>query len=240
MTTRSRVDESAPAAAARLPLGAWWLVAALHVWPELFVPAPQAVWARRGDSVTVHDGRVGLSGHYLWEHVWASLWRLLRGVGLAIVAGVAARPADVFLTWGEPPDLVAEKIDRARAAAAREGGRLAFGIRLHVIARDTAGEAWAETERMLAGLDPRVVADRQAEMRASQSEGQRRMTALHDGDPSRLLVAPNLWAGIGLVRAGAGTALSGSFDEVAERMAEYHETGIDEFILSGYPHLEEV
>lgn len=116
MTTRSRVDESAPAAAARparrriavpapvarragrlgagaasagLLLGAWWLVAALHVWPELFVPAPQAVWARLVDSVTVHDGRVGLSGHYLWEHVWASLWRLLRGVGLAIVAGVA-------------------------------------------------------------------------------------------------------------------------------------------------------
>lgn len=153
---------------------------------------------------------------------------------------VAARHADVYLTWGEPPDLVAEKVARARAVAAREGADLAFGIRLHVIARDTSEAAWAEADRMLAGLDPRVVADRQAEMRASQSEGQRRMTALHDGDPSRLLVSPNLWAGIGLVRAGAGTALVGSFDEVADRIAEYHALGIDEFILSGYPHLEEV
>ncbi len=153
---------------------------------------------------------------------------------------VAARHADVYLTWGEPPGAVADKVVRASEVAASEGARLAFGIRLHVIARPTSEEAWAEADRMLAGLDPRVVEERQAEMRASQSEGQRRMTALHDGDPSRLLVAPNLWAGIGLVRAGAGTALVGSFAEVADRIAEYHELGIDEFILSGYPHLEEV
>ncbi len=65
------------------------------------------------------------------------------------------------------------------------------------------------------------------------------MAALHGGDPSRLVVGPNLWAGIGLVRGGAGTALVGSHDEVAERIAEYHEIGFDEFILSGHPHLEE-
>ncbi len=153
---------------------------------------------------------------------------------------VAARHADVYLTWGEPPDQVAEKIARAREAADREERELSFGIRLHVIARDTSDEAWDETERILAGLDPSVVAERQDEMRASQSEGQRRMTDLHGGDPSRLLVAPNLWAGIGLVRAGAGTALVGSHAEVADRIAEYHGLGIDEFILSGYPHLEEV
>ncbi|MGD9695722.1 MAG: ABC transporter permease [Thermoleophilia bacterium] len=70
-------------------LGAWWLVAELEIWPELFVPRPAAVWDRFVESITVHDGRKGLSGYYLWEHVWASLWRLLRGVGLAIVAGVA-------------------------------------------------------------------------------------------------------------------------------------------------------
>ncbi len=171
----------------------------------------------------------------------ATPWpRIYLGGSSAEAMTVAARHADVFLTWGEPPDLVAEKIDRARVVAGREGGSLSFGIRLHVIARDTPEEAWVETERMLAGLDPRMVADRQAEMRASQSEGQRRMTTLHGGDPSRLLVSPNLWAGIGLVRAGAGTALVGSFDEVADRIVEYHEIGIDEFILSGYPHLEEI
>ena len=65
------------------------------------------------------------------------------------------------------------------------------------------------------------------------------MTELHGGRTDHLEVAPNLWAGIGLVRGGAGTALVGSHEEVADRIAEYHDVGIDEFILSGYPHLEE-
>jgi len=69
-------------------LGLWWLVVALKVWPELFVPSPTAVWERFIDSVTVHDGQRGLSGYYLWEHLWASLERILQGVGLAIVFGV--------------------------------------------------------------------------------------------------------------------------------------------------------
>ena len=65
------------------------------------------------------------------------------------------------------------------------------------------------------------------------------MLALHGGRTDQLEVSPNLWAGVGLVRGGAGTALVGSHEEVADRIAEYHELGIDEFILSGYPHLEE-
>ena len=65
------------------------------------------------------------------------------------------------------------------------------------------------------------------------------MVALHGGRTDALEVSPNLWAGIGLVRGGAGTALVGSHEEVADRIAEYHGLGIDEFILSGYPHLEE-
>jgi alkanesulfonate monooxygenase len=108
-----------------------------------------------------------------------------------------------------------------------------------VIARDTAEEAWAEAQRLLDGLDPAAIDRAQTIQRASQSEGQRRMLQLHGGRLDQLEVYPNLWAGVGLVRGGAGTALVGSHDEVAERIAEYHELGIDEFILSGYPHLEE-
>jgi alkanesulfonate monooxygenase len=153
---------------------------------------------------------------------------------------VAARYADVYLTWGEPPAQVAEKLDRVRAAAAEANRSLRFGIRLHAIARDTSEEAWAEADRLLTGLDPEAIARAQEVQRASQSEGQRRMTALHEGRTDALEISPNLWAGVGLVRGGAGTALVGSHEEVADRIAEYHDLGIDEFILSGYPHLEEV
>jgi alkanesulfonate monooxygenase len=84
------------------------------------------------------------------------------------------------------------------------------------------------------------VASVQAGLARSESEGQRRMLALHgSGSRDRLEIHPNLWAGIGLVRGGAGTALVGSHDEVAERIHEYAALGIEEFVLSGYPHLEE-
>lgn len=151
---------------------------------------------------------------------------------------VAARYADVYLTWGEPPDAVAAKLDAVRERADQHGRTLRFGIRLHVITRDSAADAWAEADRLLAGLDPEAIERAQAIQRASGSEGQRRMVELHGGRTDALEVYPNLWAGIGLVRGGAGTALVGSHEEVAERIAEYHELGIDEFILSGYPHLE--
>ena len=80
----------------------------------------------------------------------------------------------------------------------------------------------------------------QAVLRSSQSVGQQRMLDLHRGTSTDLEISPNLWAGVGLVRGGAGTALVGSHAQVADRIAEYHELGIDEFVLSGYPHLEEV
>jgi alkanesulfonate monooxygenase len=152
---------------------------------------------------------------------------------------VAARYADVYLTWGEPPGAVAEKLDKVRESAKLAGRELRFGIRLHVITRDSADDAWAQAQRLLDGLDPAAIERAQAIQRASGSEGQRRMTELHGGRTDALEISPNLWAGVGLVRGGAGTALVGSHEQVADRIAEYHELGIDEFILSGYPHLEE-
>jgi len=153
--------------------------------------------------------------------------------------GVAARRADVYLTWGEPPDLVAPRVERVRHLAAREGRDVRFGIRLHVISRDRASDAWAETDRLLEQMDDDVIAQAQQGLANSESVGQQRMRELHGGSRESLVVAPNLWAGIGLVRGGAGTALVGDHDEVAERIAEYHALGFEEFILSGHPHVEE-
>jgi alkanesulfonate monooxygenase len=156
--------------------------------------------------------------------------------GSSAAAGpVAARHSDVYLTWGEPPAQVAEKLDWIRGL----NPGLRFGIRLHVIARDNAEQAWAEADRLLQGIPPAAIEAVQAGLRRSESEGQRRMLDLHGGSRDGLVVSPNLWAGVGLVRGGAGTALVGSHTEIADRIAEYAEIGISEFILSGYPHLEE-
>jgi alkanesulfonate monooxygenase len=153
---------------------------------------------------------------------------------------IAAEHVDVYLTWGEPPAAVAEKIDRVQAAAAERGRRVRFGIRLHTISRDTDTAAWAEAERLLDSVPAETIAQVQAKLRQSESEGQRRMTELHGGSRDGLEVYPNLWAGVGLGRGGAGTALVGSHAEVAERIEEYADAGIEEFVLSGYPHLEEL
>ena len=151
---------------------------------------------------------------------------------------VAARHADVYLTWGEPPAAVRDKIAWIRKLAADEGREVRFGIRMHTITRDTSEEAWAEARRLLAGIDDAAIARVQEGLRRSESVGQRRMLDLNAGSKDDLEIYPNLWAGVGLVRGGAGTALVGSHEEVAERIEEYHALGIDEFILSGYPHLE--
>jgi alkanesulfonate monooxygenase len=153
--------------------------------------------------------------------------------------GVAARHADVYLTWGEPPAQVTEKINQVQAQAGALGRTVRFGIRLHVISRDRSDQAWAEAGRLLAAVAPGQIEAAQAGLATSQSEGQRRQRQLHGGSTDRLVVAPNLWAGIGLVRGGAGTALVGSHEEVADRILDYHALGIDEFVLSGYPNLEE-
>jgi alkanesulfonate monooxygenase len=152
---------------------------------------------------------------------------------------VASRHADTYLTWGEPVAQAADKIDRVRKLAAEAGREVRFGLRIHVITRDTAKEAWATADSLIAGLSDADIALGQKRLGSVESVGQRRMLDLHQGSRDKLLIAPNLWAGVGLVRGGAGTALVGSHDEVAERISEYQAAGFDEFILSGYPHLEE-
>ena len=152
---------------------------------------------------------------------------------------VAARSADVVLTWGEPPDDVAKKIAAYKTAAAARGRTVKFGIRLHVIVRDTTAEAWKAADRLISHVSDETIAAAQKIFSRLDSVGQQRMLALHQGRREKLEVSPNLWAGVGLVRGGAGTALVGDPETVAARIKEYRDLGIETFILSGYPHLEE-
>ena len=154
---------------------------------------------------------------------------------------VAAEQVEVYLAWGEPPAMVTERLDRMRSLATAAGRHLRFGIRFHVIARPTSAQAWAEADRLVVGMDRKSVAAAQADFAKTQSVGQRRQAELAASaiGTERMEIHPNVWAGIGMVRGGVGTALVGSYEQVADRIAEYHALGFDEFILSGYPHLEE-
>lgn len=152
---------------------------------------------------------------------------------------VAGAEVDTYLSWGEPPAAVGEKLAAARAAAARHGRKLNFGVRLHVIVRDTADEAWRAADELIRYVDEDTIAKAQAKFNSMDSVGQRRMAALHGGSKDKLQIYPNLWAGVGLVRGGAGTALVGDGEQVANLMKEYMAVGVENFILSGYPHLEE-
>ncbi|WP_457391743.1 FMNH2-dependent alkanesulfonate monooxygenase [Roseateles sp. P5_E1] len=158
---------------------------------------------------------------------------------------LAAEQVDTYLTWGEPPAEVEKKLADVRERAAARGRRLHYGIRLHVIVRETEDEAWRAAGELLSELDEATVAAAQARFKSMDSVGQRRMAELHGGQFNKadvrqgLEIAPNLWAGVGLVRGGAGTALVGSPQQVADRIKEYSDIGLEYFILSGYPHLDE-
>ncbi|WP_419962946.1 FMNH2-dependent alkanesulfonate monooxygenase [Pantoea vagans] len=152
---------------------------------------------------------------------------------------VAANQIDTYLTWGEPVEQVAEKLAVVRQRAQENGRTLSYGIRLHVIVRETEEEAWAAADRLISHLDEETIAAAQKIFARMDSAGQARMSALHQGSRESLRIGPNLWAGVGLVRGGAGTALVGNPQQVADRIREYQALGIENFIFSGYPHLEE-
>jgi alkanesulfonate monooxygenase len=186
-----------------------------------------------GKHIRIEDGRL------LFKPIQSPRPPLYFGGSSDAGIDVAVDNVEKYLTWGEPPAQVAEKINRVRAAANRRGRHLSFGIRLHVIVRETAEAAWRAADELIKHVTDETVASAQKIFSRMDSVGQRRMAQLHAGQRDKLEISPNLWAGVGLVRGGAGTALVGDPETVAARIKEYQDLGIDTFILSGYPHLEE-
>lgn len=200
------------------------------------------VWKRlmQGETVDFHGKHVRVEGAKNFHPGVQTPWPPLYFGGSSEAAHeLAGKHVDAYLTWGEPPAAVAEKIADVRARAAKYGRTVRFGIRLHAIVRETETEAWAEADRLISRLTDEDIARAQANYAKMDSVGQSRMAALHGGRRDKLEVSPNLWAGVGLVRGGAGTSLVGDPETVAERMREYQALGVDTFVMSGYPHLEE-
>ena len=202
----------------------------LTIWRSLFT---EDAVDFEGDHLKVEGGQLP------YPTVQKPYPPLYFGGSSPIAMEVAAKHIDAYLTWGEPPAQVAEKIKKMRALAEQQGRTIKFGIRLHVIVRRTEEEAWQAANDLIQYVDDETIQQAQKMFGRMDSEGQRRMAELHKGDRTKLEISPNLWAGVGLVRTGAGTALVGDADTVAARMKEYADLGIETFILSGYPHLEE-
>jgi len=146
---------------------------------------------------------------------------------------------DVYLMWPEPRQQLAERIRDVHARAAAHGRTLDYGLRVHMIVRDTEAEAREYAEHLVSRLDDelgRLIRERAQDAGSLGVAHQARAQDLADRFG---YIEPNLWTGISRARSGCGAALVGSVDQVLSAIAAYQEMGIRAFIFSGYPHLDE-
>jgi alkanesulfonate monooxygenase len=152
---------------------------------------------------------------------------------------VAARAADVFLMWPDTEAEVSAVLEDMRARAGTHGRSLRFGYRVHVIVRETEAAARAAARRLVSRLDDATGTAIRSRSLDSASAGVRRQAEMRDDADDEGFVEDCLWTGIGRGRSGAGAALVGDPDQVLAKLRRYQQMGMDNFILSGYPHLEE-
>jgi alkanesulfonate monooxygenase len=146
----------------------------------------------------------------------------------------AAEACDVFLTWPDTVASVGETVTDMRARAARFDRELKYGLRAHVIVRETEAEARAAADRLVSKLDPETGEAIRNRSLDTQSAGVSRQNELRTAADDDGYAEPNLWTGVGRARSGAGAAIVGDPDQVLAKLRAYQDVGIDAFILSGY------
>ena len=148
---------------------------------------------------------------------------------------VAAEHADCYLMWIEGVDAIGQLVAEMRERAAAHGRTLRFGLRTHVIVRETEREARDAAATLVSELDPEVGRRLREAAHDHRSEGVRRQDALRAAAADDGFVEASLWTGIGVARSGVGAAITGSTEQVVRKIHAYADLGIDAFILSGYP-----
>ena len=151
----------------------------------------------------------------------------------------AAEAADVFLTWPDTVAAVGETIVDMRSRAERFGRTLRYGLRAHMIVRETESEARAAADRLISRLDADTGAAIKGRSLDTQSVGVSRQNELREGADDDGYAEANLWTGVGRARSGAGAAIVGDPDQVVAKLRAYQDVGVDAFILSGYTHIAE-
>jgi len=146
---------------------------------------------------------------------------------------------DTYLMWPEPKDMLAQRMRDVHAQAEKHGRLLDYGLRVHMIVRDTEQEAREYADELVSKLDDAAGAAIRNRALDAKSLGVSLQSANRDRADEDGYVEPNLWTGVGRARSGCGAALVGSVDQVMSKIDDYMKMGIRSFIFSGYPHLQE-
>ena len=152
---------------------------------------------------------------------------------------LCAEHCDVYLMWPETEKKLQGLMDIMTKKANDYGRKVQFGLRVHVIVRETEKEARSYAENLLSKLDVNLGVNIRNRSQDSNSLGVSRQSKLREEADEKYYVEPNLWTGIGLARSGCGAALVGNPDQIVKKLEKYMEMGIRSFILSGYPHKQE-
>jgi len=151
---------------------------------------------------------------------------------------LAAKHCDVYLMWPETEQMMAQTIRSLSEQAAFHGRTIDFGLRIHLIVRETEAEARAAADRLISRLDPEKGREIKNRSLHNASAGTTRQDQLRAASKD-LYIEPNVWSGIGLARSGCGSAIVGDPDQVYAKLQRYIDIGFRSFIFSGYPHIQE-